>query len=263
MQSRRLLKRATTTQRKHSDTESESIMNKLVVMGVSLVTFLIYLVILCVPSFSYDRMIRAYFIVAALGVLGMFIARYAVTVTKTVKLKGVGAGFAFRSAHQALWSAEDHLLGWPSGTFEFPDELNSTEGKLVAREWAAKGSGNIVLGFIRIPWRIVLTISTFFLAFNWIGAILAFVFGLFMLIWFAFFFLVPLVIAWLVEIALKPFLRSEIVAIAEQIDSDTAQLTFQFRGASALIIQKRVMSAFDAPKLPAKYAGLTASTSEA
>lgn len=231
-------------------------MNKLVVTGVSLVTFLIYFIVLMVPEFSYGRMVAAFLIVAGIGVIGMFVARYAVTVSKTVTLKGVGAGHALRSAQQSVWAVEDHILGWPSGTFEFPPDLNTSANTIVAREWAAKGSGNIVMNFIRIPWRIVLVLTGIFAIFGFVGMIITFLVGLFIMAAFVFFFVVPLAIAWLVEIALKPFLRSEIVIVAEQIDADTSQLTFRFRGSSALLVMKRMLKAFDAPTLPPRYAGL-------
>ena len=229
-------------------------MNKLVIAGISLATFLAYLVILTVPSFSYGRMVAAFFVVAGIGIVGMGVARYAVCPTRAVVLKGVGIRFALDSAHSAVWAAEDHVVGWPSGTFA--TEPHPEKFGFIATEWVARGSGNIVMNFIRIPWNVVLILSGFFLIFSWIGAIVAFFVGLFVLSIFAFFFVVPLAIAWLVEIAAKRPLRSQIVVFADQLDPDTTQLTFEFRGVSALLVMKRVLSAFDPPELPGRFSGI-------
>lgn len=231
-------------------------MNKLVVAGVSLVTFLVYLIFLTVPTFNYGRMVLAFFIVAAIGIVGMLVARYAVCRTMTVVLNGVGIDYALRSASHAVWVAEDHVIGWPSGTFEIKG--HSDKPGFVATEWLARGSGNIVINFIRIPWKIVVVLSGAFLIFSWIGAIVAFFIGLFVLVMFAYFFVVPLAIAWLVEISAKKPLRSEIVVVAEQLDADTTQLNFEFRGVSALLVMNNVLNAFSPPVLPGRFAALVA-----
>lgn len=229
-------------------------MNKLVVAGVSLVTFLVYLIFLTIPTFSYGRMVLAFFVVAAIGIVGMLIARYAVCLTRSVTLTGVGLDYALRSASHAVWVAEDHVVGWPSGTFEI-QRLADRPG-FVATEWLARGSGNIVMNFIKVPWKIVIVLSGVFLIFSWIGAIVAFFVGLFFLVMFAYFFVVPLAIAWLVEITAKNPLKSQIIVVADQLDADTTQLSFEFRGVSALLVLNNVMNAFNPPALPDRFAGL-------
>lgn len=234
-------------------------MGKFVVAAISVVTFVIYLLVLTVPTFSYQRMIAAFFIVAAIGVGLLLLARYAVTITKTVTLKGVGPDFAVRSASQAIWAAEDHVIGWPSGTFTIEWDQH---GGLRAKEFLPHGSGNIVLSFVRVPWNIAVGIVA---ACSLLGVV-GFLIGLFLafiaLGAFLFFFVVPLALAWIIEVVFKKPASALIEVSVEDLE-DAALLAFRFKGASALIVMNSVMRAFNPPVLPSRYAGLVAAATGA
>jgi len=232
-------------------------MGKFTVAVISIITFVVYLLILLTPSFDYGRMIMAFLIVAAIGVTLLMVARYAVTITKSVTLKGVGPDFAIRSANQAIWAAEDHVVGWPSGTFE--TTWDEPRNMLVAKEFLPHGSGNIVLSFIKVPWTIAIYIVAAFSAFGVFGFFVGFFLAAIALGGFLFFFVVPLTLAWIVEIAFKKPVSSMIEIDVAALD-DATQLTFRFKGASALIVMNRVMNAFNPPVLPPKYAGFIART---
>lgn len=230
-------------------------MNKAVVVAISAITFMVYLLVLTNPFYDYGRMISAFLVVATFGVVLLLVARHAIRITKTVTLQGVGSGFALRSANQAIWAAEDHVVGWPSGTFN--TEWDSERARLVAVEFLPKGSGGIVMVFVRVPWKIALFIVNAFSAFGRYGSLIGFILASVALGNFLFLFVVPLALAWLVEVAFKRLARSRIEVTAEEI-GDATRLTFSFQGASALVMMKNVMNAFDSPELPPRYAGLVA-----
>ena len=230
-------------------------MGKLAVSTISIITFVVYFGILIAPTFDYGRMIFAFLIVAAFGVVVLMVARYAITITKIVTLKGVGSGFAISSANQAIWAAEDHVIGWPSGTFL--TEWDQQRETLVAREFLPQGSGSIVMSFVKVPWKIAVYIVAAFSVFGVYGFFVSLFLAVIALGGFLFFFVVPLALAWLVEIVFKKPARSLIEITVEELD-DAAQLTFKFKGASALIVMNNVMNAFNPPVLPPKYAGLIA-----
>ncbi|MCT9002613.1 hypothetical protein [Microbacterium memoriense] len=228
-------------------------MGKLTVTLVSIAIVIVYGIVWIANPNGYFGMILTFVIVAAIGVTWMLVIRYAVTITRTVTLTGVGVGYALRSVSQSIWAAEDHLVGFPSGTFEVKtgDESNS----VIATEFVPKGSGGIVLSFIRIPGAIAATIFLAFAQFGVFGFFIGFFLAAIGLGIFLMLFVVPLAIAWLVEIAFKPLLKSQISVTASEAD-DAVTLEFRFRGASALLVMKRILRAFDTPVLPPRYAGM-------
>ena len=228
-------------------------MSKFAVAAISAALLIFYIIIFATQG--YGGMILTFVIIAAVGVVLLLIARYAVTIRKTVTLKGVGEDFALRTASHAIWAAEDHLVGFPSGTFE--PKRGDEPGTLVAKEFIPKGSGEIIKAFIRNPRNIAIGIFAVFAVFGFWGMVIGFFVALFGLGLFLFFFVAPLALAWLVEIAVKPIVRSRVDVTARSVD-DAVELTFAFRGASALLILPRVMKAFTTPQLPAKYSGIVA-----
>lgn len=228
-------------------------MGKLAVALITIALVIFYTIILVTQG--YLGMIFTFLIVAAVGVALLLIARYAVNISRTVTLKGVGTGFALRSAEQAIWAAEDHLVGFPSGTFV--PKRGEAVNTLVAEEFVPKGSGEIVKAFVVIPRNIAVGIFAVFAVFGWVGVLIGFFLAAFGLGLFLFFCVVPLALAWLVEIAMKPVVRSRIEVLATEIDGGV-ELTFTFRGSSALLLIKNVMRAFVPPTLPARYSGLVA-----
>ncbi len=230
-------------------------MGKFAVGVISALIILVYGTILYVPTFNYFRMTMAFIIVALVGVALLLIARYAVTITKTVDLDGVGPGWAARSAGQALWAAEDHVVGWPSGSFEVKNGDHANH--IVGEEWLPSGGGHLLKRFVQVPWNIALGITGFFAIFGWIGLLIGFVFAASAYVGFLFFFVVPLLLAFLVEVLFKKHVASRIDVVAVETNVGS-QLTLTFRGASALLVMNKVMGAFGRPKLPARFAGLVA-----
>lgn len=228
-------------------------MGKLAVGVISALIILIYGTILYVPSFSYSRMTNAFIVVALIGVALLLIARYAVSMTKTVTLEGVGPGWATRSARQAIWAAEDHVVGWPSGSFEV--RSGDRPNQIVGEEWLPKGGSYLLKRFVQVPWTIALAITGFSAIFGWIGLLIGFVLAATAYVGFLFFFVVPLLLAFLVEVLFKKRVASRIEIEAVEF-GDGSQLTLTFRGASALLVMNKVLGAFERPKLPARFAGL-------
>ncbi|XBH21442.1 hypothetical protein V5R04_14705 [Jonesiaceae bacterium BS-20] len=230
-------------------------MGKLAVGAISALIILIYGTILYVPHFDYSRMTKAFFIVALVGVALLLVARYAVSITKTVNLKGVTPSWAIRSAGQAIWAAEDHMVGWPSGTFEV--QPGDQPNQFVGEEWLPKGGSQLLKSFVQVPWNIAIMITGFSAIFGWVGLLIGFILAATAYISFLFFFVVPLLLAFLVEAIFKKWVASRIEVKAVQIQ-DGSQLTLTFRGASALLVMNKVLGAFEPPKLPARFAGLVA-----
>jgi hypothetical protein len=226
---------------------------KLAVGVISALIILIYGTILNFPGFSYSRMTMAFIVVALIGVVLLLIARYAVSITKTVTLEGVGPGWAARSAWQAVWAAEDHVVGWPSGSFEV--RTGDRPNQIIADEWLPKGGSQLLKRFVQVPWNIALTITRFSAVFGWIGLLIGFILAAYAYVTFLFFFVVPLLLAFLVEVLFKKRVASRIEIEAVGF-GDGSQLTLTFRGASALLVMKKVLGAFERPKLPARFAGL-------
>lgn len=228
-------------------------MGKLAVGVISALIILIYGSILYVPYFDYSRMTTAFIVVALIGVALLLIARYAVSITKTVVLEGVGPGWAVRSARQAIWAAEDHVVGWPSGSFE----VRSGDGpnQIVGDEWLPQGGSQLLKRFVKVPWNIALMITGFSAVFGWVGLLIGFFVAATAYVGFLFFFVVPLLLAFLVEVLFKKRVASRIEVEAVE-HGDGSQLTLTFRGASALLVMKKVLGAFEPAKLPARFAGL-------
>jgi len=226
-------------------------MEKLTVWAISIAIFLTYVVIL--SSAGYSGMIVTFLVVAAVGSGLMIVARYIVTIRKTVTLRGVGSHYAITSASHAIFAAEDHVIGFPSGSFNVTVTESGTG--IAATEVVPKGSGSVVLRFIQIPWAIALYVFGFFALFGLWGALIGFVVAAAALGSFLFFFVVPLALAWLVEIAVKPLVASRVDVQAVEID-DAVQLTFIFRGASAFLVKNKMLGAFIPPVLPPRFAGL-------
>lgn len=231
-------------------------MGKFAVALITIALIIFYTIILFTQG--YLGMILTFLIVAAIGVALLLVARFAVRLERKVALMGVGTRFALRSAEQAIWAAEDHLVGFPSGTFV--PERGDVPDTLIAKEFVPKGSGEIVKAFVLIPRNIAVGIFMVFAAFGWVGGLIGFFLAAIALGLFLFFCVVPLTLAWLVEIAMKPVVRSEIKVVAEEIDGGV-ELTFTFSGASALLLVKKVMGAFAPPTLPARYSGLVGAPS--
>lgn len=228
-------------------------MGKLAVGVISALIILIYGTILYFPGFSYSRMTMAFIVVALIGVALLLIARYAVSITKTVTLEGVGPGWAARSARQAVWAAEDHMVGWPSGSFEV--RTGDGPNQIVADEWLPKGGGQLLKRFVQVPWNIAVAITRLSAVFGWFGLLIGFILAAQAFVTFLFFFVVPLLLAFLVEVLFKKRVASRIEIEAVEF-GDGSQLTLTFRGASALLVMKKVLGAFERPKLPARFAGL-------
>lgn len=228
-------------------------MGKFTVVLVSIAIVLFYGIVWASNPNGYFGMLLTFVIVAAVGVVALLVTRYAVTITRSVTLNGVGVGYALRSASQSIWAAEDHLVGFPSGTFEM--KTGTTPHEIIATEFMPKGSGSIVLGFIRIPGVIAVGIFSVFAHFGLFGVLIGFFLAAIGLGIFLALFVVPLAIAWLIEIAVKPLVKSQITVTATETP-DAVTLDFRFRGASALLVMKRVMRAFETPTLPPRYAGM-------
>jgi len=227
-------------------------MSKFAVALVGAALFFVFFLILTIPTFDYFRMLSAFFIVAGIGVLLLLVARFAITRRRTVVLKGVGRGFALRSASHAIFAAEDHVVGFPSGTFSASSSGNS----ILAEEFVPKGSGQIVMKFIRIPAVIAGGAIYIFSSMGVIGFFIGLALGILGLGFFLFFFVVPMVLAFVVEIAMKPVIKSKITVDSTVLPDDAVQLDFTFRGPSALLVERKVMRAFAAPVLPARFSGL-------
>ncbi len=226
-------------------------MEKFTIGVISLLILCVYIFILF--NSGYVGMIVVFVVVAVIGVIGLLVTRYIAKSVQTVQLAGVGKGHALRSASHAVFAAEDHVVGFPSGSFEV--EYKPTGDGLVATEFIPKGSGSIVMRFVRAPFYLGAALVAVG-ARSGVPGFFVGLFGAFFLVGaFLFFFVVPLTLAWLVEIALKPLVRSQIDVTATE-ENNVVTLTFEFRGASAFMVQRKVLAAFVPPVLPARFAGL-------
>lgn len=219
--------------------------------------WLISIAILILYSFvlfrgGYVTMIFVFICVALVGVLILLIARYAIKREQTVTLAGVGPGFALESARQSIFSAEDHLVGFPSGSFEI---ATWSDQGFEAKEFIPKGSGSVVMRFIRIPGAFATMLVAIGSEMGLIGFFIGLIGASLLMGAFLVLFVVPLTLAWLVEIALKPLVRSDI-SVSAVSKGDVVDLVFVFRGLSAFFVEKKVLSAFRPPNLPAKYSSL-------
>ncbi|OAD97729.1 hypothetical protein A6A22_20210 [Arthrobacter sp. OY3WO11] len=151
-----------------------------------------------------------------------------------------------------MYATEDNLVGFPSGKFGVAD--GEAPNSIVANEFKPKDSHRIVRNMFVVPWFIAGSVVLFITAATnngWaflvgqVARVVAFTY-------FMFFFIVPLLLALVVELILKKFVASVITVQATEGDNEV-HLHFTFRGASALLAKDRLLKSFESPVLPAKY----------
>ncbi len=217
--------------------------------AIVVIYFIVFLV------FGYVDMVLIFAALAIIGAVALTAARF-VVVSSSVTLRGVGVGYALATAAHALWVVDDFRLGFPSGTFLISE--GHDPNALVASEFKPKSVGGAMLMTIfLIPWRItgaiVRTVAS--IADSGLVYLIAQAIRICLMAFALFLFIVPLLLAWVLEGVLKPVVASEIRVTAESAQ-DAALLHFTFRGASALMVRPTLMSAFAAPALPCRYASL-------
>lgn len=224
--------------------------NKASVWVLSIVLVVFYLFVFV--SLGYEGLIKVYLFLALIGSAVLVAARYLIKQESSVTLRGVGVGYALRAASHALYATEDNRVGFPSGKFEVASGV--APNSIVANEFKPKNSHRLALNMLLVPWFIAGSVVLFITAVTESGR--AFLIGqlarVIAFVYFMFFFIVPLLLALVVELILKRFVASVITVQATEGDNEV-HLKFTFRGASALLTKAQLLKSFEAPVLPAKY----------
>ena len=224
--------------------------NKSSVWLLSIILLVFYFFVLI--AVGYEGLIGVYIVLALTGSAALIGARYLIKQEASVTLRGVGAEYGLRVARHALFATEDNLFGFPSGKFEVVD--GETPHSLLAKEFQPPSSHRLVLNMLLIPWSIagvVVVLITRITNSGW-AFIIGQVVRVFAFIYFMFMFIVPLLLAVVVEMGLKKIAGSVITVQAIEGENEV-QLAFTFRGASALLVKSGLLKSFEAPALPAKY----------
>jgi len=171
--------------------------------------------------------IEIWFIIILLMLVAGIVLRVIPRKLPSVRLHKVAPSAASRLVSDFIASSRETDFGYPSGYFQIE---RATETEVVAREWVAKGSHftQILRGF----YRAILALGAPF------GC-----FGMLVTFWIALVATPALLYAALTETILKYLLRSRIVAVFERV-GDGVQVTFTLRGPSALLVGRRLQSAF-------------------
>lgn len=205
---------------------------------------------------GYARLMVIYVVLFVLGLAGLFVARYLITLRDEIVLRGVGQEYALKTVYHALYNLEDTIFGYPSGKFDFKNDPQFETGKitLVATEWQPKGSLTVLRNILLLPWRIgsaivlvIADISDSFL-FLAIGYFVQFCLAVYLL----FIFIIPLIAVTLMELVFRPLLGAEITAEIIPGDNEVA-VKFAFKGVTAHLARRRLLSTFDRPVLPSAY----------
>lgn len=214
---------------------------------------LIYIAVLLLLGFEY--FVLFCLTLTLLGASALLFFRFRPPKTCNVRLRGVSPTYALAASTHALLVLDDDRFGFPSGSFLVTSEADDV---LVAREYVPPARGwDTFKRFAFLPWRLTAPFTNYvydntskdgggFLLFVQIIRFVATALA-------ATYLFLPLLLASIVEIILKPIVASRIEVRAEPSGSDV-ELICAFQGPTAMAVKERFLSSFAPPVLPQRYA---------
>jgi hypothetical protein len=203
------------------------------------------------------------FVVLALVGAGVLVfLRYRPPTRASVTLRGVDQRYALGTAAHALQVLDDDRFGFPSGSFIVHD--GEEPGSLLAKEYVPPSRGSATfMTLILLPWRLTAPLTRFLGAIGTDGAgwvwLAVQVVRLWVAIMIGSFLLMPIALASLLEVILKPLVASVIAVRSEDVGNDVV-LHFAFQGPTALAVRDRLLSSFSRAELPERFARALSST---
>jgi hypothetical protein len=200
-----------------------------------------------------------FFLVAMLiaGVVMAIVARTWVLETEPVVWRGIDVPNATNNLRLFFRDIDDAQFAYPTGQFVPDDESDDASGTLVMREDDFKNSSGLGWSLALLQWGAAGGIGA--VAAGAEAGVVGFFIGAFfgVMIFFALAALaVPLIVYGLIDMAMRPLMRSRITADVKKHASipDAVEFTVKFRGLSAFGLVGDAVEGITAPKLPPGFA---------
>ncbi|MCZ2817270.1 hypothetical protein [Modestobacter sp. VKM Ac-2984] len=230
---------------------SSAQINRLLLMvGVPIMYIVVFL------WFGFTALWGMFVVLALVGSGVLLFLRYRPPARTSVTLRGVDQAYALATTVHALQVLDDDRFGFPSGSFIVGD--GTEPGSLLAKEYVPPARGfRTFMALISLPWRLTAPVTRLLVriggdAAGWV-LIAAQILRLWVALMIASFMLVPIVLASVLEIILKPLVASVIAVESEAVGTDVT-LHFAFQGPTAIAVQSRLLRSFEAAALPERFA---------